>query len=168
MEQIREQHANPGPDPRVINYAKEWMNANPWYDPSGRDEDSAITKVIDNQLAAALRGDVNAALLAAQSKDPERIANVRKAVEEHAQLLMREINHRSKNLLAVVQSIAHQMARGSDPATFAEVLIVTCRRRGVPPPDINADELAAVRTALREFGAAWRPLNPGQSVERTF
>jgi hypothetical protein len=28
------------------------MNANPWYDPSGRDEDSAITKVIDNQLAA--------------------------------------------------------------------------------------------------------------------
>jgi hypothetical protein len=52
MEQIREKHANPGPDPRVVNYAKEWMNANPWYDPSGRDEDSAITKVIDNQLAA--------------------------------------------------------------------------------------------------------------------
>ena len=32
---------------------------------------------------------------------------------------MREVNHRSKNLLAVVQSIAHQMARGADPATFA-------------------------------------------------
>ena len=28
------------------------MDANPWYDPRGRDEDSAITKVIDNQLAA--------------------------------------------------------------------------------------------------------------------
>jgi hypothetical protein len=52
VEQARQQHANPGPDPRVVNYAKEWMNANPWYDPSGRDEDSAITKVIDNQLAA--------------------------------------------------------------------------------------------------------------------
>lgn len=52
VEHIREQHANPGPDPRVINYAKEWMNANPWYDPNGRDEESAITKVIDNQLAA--------------------------------------------------------------------------------------------------------------------
>ena len=52
MEQVRQQHANPGPDPRVVNYAKEWMDANPWYDPSGRDEDSAITKVIDNQLAA--------------------------------------------------------------------------------------------------------------------
>ena len=34
VEQARQQHANPGPDPR------------------GRDEDSAITKVIDNQLAA--------------------------------------------------------------------------------------------------------------------
>lgn len=52
VEQVRQQHANPGPDPRVVNYAKEWMNANPWYDPSGRDEDSAITKAIDNQLAA--------------------------------------------------------------------------------------------------------------------
>lgn len=52
VEQIRQKHANPGPDPRVVNYAKEWMNANPWYDPKGRDEDSAITKVIDNQLAA--------------------------------------------------------------------------------------------------------------------
>lgn len=52
VEQVRQQHANPSPDPRVVNYAKEWMNANPWYDPSGRDEDSAITKVIDNQLAA--------------------------------------------------------------------------------------------------------------------
>lgn len=52
VEHVRQQHANPGPDPRVVNYAKEWMDANPWYDPSGRDEDSAITKVIDNQLAA--------------------------------------------------------------------------------------------------------------------
>ena len=52
VEQVRHQHANPGPDPRVVNYAKEWMDANPWYDPRGRDEDSAITKVIDNQLAA--------------------------------------------------------------------------------------------------------------------
>ena len=52
VEQARQQHANPGPDPRVVNYAKEWMDANPWYDPNGRDEDSAITKVIDNQLAA--------------------------------------------------------------------------------------------------------------------
>lgn len=43
----------------------------------------------------------------------------RKQAEEQALLLMREVNHRSKNLLAVVQSIAHQMARGADPETFA-------------------------------------------------
>ena len=33
---------------------------------------------------------------------------------------------------------------------------------------LTPDELTRVRTALREFGAAWRPLNPGQSLERTF
>ena len=53
VEQVRQQHANPGPDPRVVSYAKEWLSANPWYDPNGRDEDSAITKAIDNSLAAA-------------------------------------------------------------------------------------------------------------------
>lgn len=42
----------PRPDPRVVDYGKQWMDANPWYDPSGRDEDSAITKAIDNSLAA--------------------------------------------------------------------------------------------------------------------
>ncbi|MEI7892017.1 MAG: hypothetical protein WCI05_02935 [Myxococcales bacterium] len=53
VEQVRQQHANPGPDPRTVNYAKEWLSANPWYDPSGRDEDSAVTKAIDNGLVAA-------------------------------------------------------------------------------------------------------------------
>jgi PAS domain S-box-containing protein len=43
----------------------------------------------------------------------------RKNAEEQTLLLLREVNHRSKNLLAVVQSIAHQMAQGSDPVTFA-------------------------------------------------
>jgi PAS domain S-box-containing protein len=57
--------------------------------------------------------------------DPVRIIGTiqditdQKQTEEQALLLMREVNHRSKNLLAVVQSIAHQMARGVDPATFA-------------------------------------------------
>lgn len=63
---------------------------------------------------------------------------------------------------------AEQWGGAVDPATFAETLIVTCRRRGVPPPDITADELTRVREALRDFGAAWRPLIPGQSLERTF
>ncbi len=34
----------------------------------------------------------------------------RKRAEEHLHLLMREVNHRSKNMLAVVQSIAHKTA----------------------------------------------------------
>lgn len=44
--------APPKPDPAVVNYAAEWMRANPWYDPNGRDQDSAMTKQIDNALAA--------------------------------------------------------------------------------------------------------------------
>ena len=63
---------------------------------------------------------------------------------------------------------AEQWGGGGDPAAFAEHLIANCRRVNVPPPDITADELDAVCTALREFGAAWRPLTPGQSLERTF
>jgi two-component sensor histidine kinase/DNA-binding response OmpR family regulator len=46
----------------------------------------------------------------------------RKQAEEHRKLLMAEVNHRSKNLLSVVQAIVHQSARGSDPKTFAGAL----------------------------------------------
>ena len=50
----------------------------------------------------------------------QRMANIvmditdRKKAEEHVQLLMREVSHRSKNLLAVVQAIAGQTSRTSD------------------------------------------------------
>lgn len=63
---------------------------------------------------------------------------------------------------------AEQWEGAADPAAFAQNLIVTCRRRGVPPPEITADELDRIRTALREFGAAWRPVISGGSIERTF
>jgi PAS domain S-box-containing protein len=46
----------------------------------------------------------------------------RKRSEKHNKLLMAEVNHRSKNLLAVVQAIAQQTARAGDPATFVERL----------------------------------------------
>ena len=52
VEQVRHQAANPGPDPRVRSLAQEWLTANPWYDPSGRDEDSRITKAIDDGLVS--------------------------------------------------------------------------------------------------------------------
>jgi len=53
-EQVEKQPAQTKPqkDPRVAAYAQEWVQANNWYDPSGKDEDSAIVKVIDQRLAA--------------------------------------------------------------------------------------------------------------------
>lgn len=63
---------------------------------------------------------------------------------------------------------AGQWGGATDPAEFVQMLIVGCRRRGVEPPDITPEELDRVRVALREFGAAWRPLAPGASLERTF
>lgn len=63
---------------------------------------------------------------------------------------------------------AGQWGGATDPAEFAQKLIAGCRRRGVVPPDITPEELERVRLALREFGAAWRPLAPGASLERTF
>jgi PAS domain S-box-containing protein len=44
----------------------------------------------------------------------------RKAAEGHVRLLMREINHRAKNLLTVVQAVARQTAGEVAPEVFAE------------------------------------------------
>ncbi len=63
---------------------------------------------------------------------------------------------------------AEQWAGASDPADFAQRLVRACRQHAVPPPDITAEELDRIRVALREFGAAWRPLVAGASLERTF
>ncbi len=46
----------------------------------------------------------------------------RKQSEEQRRILMAEINHRSKNLLAVVQALVSQSARYADPETFAATL----------------------------------------------
>lgn len=51
FEQTRQQAAQPQANPTVVNFAKQWMDANPWYDPQGGDRDSALTKGIDNELA---------------------------------------------------------------------------------------------------------------------
>lgn len=54
-QQYEQQRNQPPPqpqvNPQVVNYAKQWMQANPWYDPNGGDRDSALTKAIDNELA---------------------------------------------------------------------------------------------------------------------
>lgn len=51
FQQARQQAAQPQVDPGVVSYAQQWIAANPWYDPQGRDEDSRITKAIDDGLA---------------------------------------------------------------------------------------------------------------------
>ena len=38
------------PDPVITRYAREWMENNPWYNPSGRDPDSRIALTLDNAL----------------------------------------------------------------------------------------------------------------------
>ncbi len=43
----------------------------------------------------------------------------RKQSEEHVKLLIAEVNHRAKNLLAVVQAVAQQTVKHGDPETFA-------------------------------------------------
>ena len=44
----------------------------------------------------------------------------RKQAEEHVRLLLREVNHRSKNLLTIVQSLAYHTAKGSNPNEFIQ------------------------------------------------
>ncbi len=44
----------------------------------------------------------------------------RKSIEAHVQLLMGEINHRSKNLLSVVQAVAFHTARDENPGQFVD------------------------------------------------
>ena len=85
----------------------------------------------------------------------------RKTAEEHAQLLMREINHRSKNLLAVVQAIAQQMTRSGDLASFpqrfaerlaglasSQDLLVKNYWKGVPLSELIASQLSHYKHLL--------------------
>jgi PAS domain S-box-containing protein len=87
----------------------------------------------------------------------------RKRAEEHNRLLMHEVNHRSKNLLSVVQSIASQTASKGNPATFAlrlserlrglsvnHDLLVENKWRGVDLADLVAAQTSPFRSALSD------------------
>lgn len=52
MAQVRQQASQPQADPRVQNYAQEWMQANPWYSPRGGDDDSAVVNAIDASMTS--------------------------------------------------------------------------------------------------------------------
>jgi len=79
----------------------------------------------------------------------------RKRTEEHVKMLMAEVNHRAKNLLAVVQAVAVQTAKHGDTATFAsrlserigglatgQDLLVGNRWKGVDVSDLVTAQLA--------------------------
>ena len=85
----------------------------------------------------------------------------RKAREDQILLLMREVNHRSKNLLTVVQSIVTQSARYSSPQTFvrdlsqrlqgfaaSQDLIVDGNRHSVPLIELINSQLRPCGDAL--------------------
>lgn len=92
----------------------------------------------------------------------QRVANIvvditaRKKAEEHAELLMREMSHRSKNLLAVVQGIAGQTIRSSNSVKDFETkflrrlqalaashdLLVRENWQGAPIADLVRQQLA--------------------------
>jgi hypothetical protein len=89
--------------------------------------------------------------------------------EGHGMDGLRSRNTQALQCEALIECLeAAQWGGAPDPAEFAQSLLRACRRRAVSPPDITAEELERVRLALREFGAAWRPLTPGQSLERIF
>src|SRR5262245_47480163 len=77
--------------------------------------------------ATPLSAVYNAYVFTTGAPDQRRIAAIyqdvtdRKQADERLLLLMRELNHRVKNTLATVQSIANQTLRGTrDPAQFIE------------------------------------------------
>ncbi|MFO1057816.1 MAG: HWE histidine kinase domain-containing protein [Dongiaceae bacterium] len=84
----------------------------------------------------------------------------RKHAEEHIRTLMSEVNHRAKNLLAVVQSIARLTVRDSPPRAFAEDLVGRLQSLGASQDLIvrggwQSVELGAlVRAQLDHLGAA--------------
>ena len=75
----------------------------------------------------------------------------------------------ARQAAALVDALhAGQWQGAGSYADFIAQLATAGRRRRVAPPEISARELERIRSALRAFGAAWRPLAPGGTLERTF
>ncbi len=85
----------------------------------------------------------------------------RREAEEHIRLLMGEVNHRSRNLLGVVQSIAKLSAKHADPAHYAsdlserisslaacQNLLVAGNWKGVDIADLARAQLSSFRDLI--------------------
>jgi two-component sensor histidine kinase len=106
----------------------------------------------------------------------------RKRGEEHVKLLMAEVNHRAKNLLAVVQAVVQQTAKYGDPASFAlrlseriaglaagQDLLVKTEWQGVEVSDLVEAQLAhfheLLGTRVRLEGPPlWLAAGPAQGI----
>ncbi len=81
-----------------------------------------------------------------------------KVAEARQRLLINELNHRVKNTLATVQSLAAQAARAEDPraghAAFVDRLMALSRAHDVLTSEqwVGAELAAAARVALEPFG----------------
>jgi len=51
IQRAQQQPVQQGIDPRLKNYAENWIKSNSWYTPNGTDEDSRTVKALDDQLA---------------------------------------------------------------------------------------------------------------------
>jgi two-component sensor histidine kinase len=79
----------------------------------------------------------------------------RKRTEEHQSLLVNELNHRVKNTLAIVQSIANQtFRRGSDPETAKRVFESRLTALAAAHDLLTAEnwESASLEEVIRETG----------------
>ena len=87
----------------------------------------------------------------------------RRRSEEHVKMLMAEVNHRAKNLLAVVQAVAYQTGKYGDPATLTarlsdriealaagHDLLVKNHWQGVKVADLVEAQLAHFRDLIGE------------------
>lgn len=60
---------------------------------------------------------------------------------------------------------AEQWGGASEPNAFLAKVAAACAKRRIAPPTLTTDDVTRLRTKLRAFGAAWRPLPPGGTLE---
>ena len=111
-------------------------------------------------LALIVAGTLGFGSVAMADGQKIAVVNIQRVLAEAPQALQ------SESLVECLQ--AEQWGGAASPELFAQTLAETCRHRGVKAPELTVEQLVHVRTALRAFGAAWRPLGPGAVLERTW
>ena len=123
------------------------------YDTTVRLESGALMP-IDFMLSPVLDDDGNVELLVPSGLD----ISARKRSEDQLAFVMREVNHRSKNMLAVVQSILRQM-RPNDVDQFVRDFgarlraLATCQDLLVNSSDDSPELAALIQTQLTYFAS---------------